>query len=376
MSQLFYSPRGRYIKVRNREAIARRVISDFSYNQQDEHKNLLNGAATWHQKSAAPPRTDLYESYLNMHGKIERSPETGILSSLLNLFAPPQIPCLACGKVISERVRDYPELCASCFTSIPWIRKPRCITCGRHVGCPDCSRPELPARSYLMNRSAVEYNKVMREWLAQYKYRGNELYGAVLSRMMEQAYFSMIKELEASGRGERFRFDAVTFVPVSDDRLQERGFNQANQLAYGVAKAGRLSLLPLLERSRHTEKQSFKSRWERLRDLHDVFQPSEGAAERLAAALSHSIDPKSKRKGLTFPPKLFVSEKRRDISYSSEIAGTSDSPFSAVGPIRLLLVDDIYTTGSTIEACAKVLHQLCTAIGRPAEVYSLTWARS
>ncbi|MFD1178881.1 ComF family protein [Paenibacillus puldeungensis] len=335
MNQLFYSPRGRHIQVRDREAIARRMICDFSC-------------------------TDLYESYSNMDGGIEQSPGTGILNSLLNLFAPPQIPCLACGKVISERVRDYPELCASCFASIPWIRKPRCITCGRPVGCPDCSRPELPARSYLMNRSAVAYNKVMREWLAQYKYRGNEAYGVVLSRMMEQAYFSMIKELETLSRGERFRFDAVTFVPVSDDRLQERGFNQANHLAYGAAKAGRLPLLSLLERSRHTEKQSFKSRWERLNNLQDVFRPNDDAIERLSVALLENKY-KGKRKGtLSSSKSLFTEANQDDVAV----------------PVRLLLVDDIYTTGSTIEACAKVLHQLCTAIGRPAEVYSLTWARS
>ena len=359
-NQVFYSPRARNTQVRDREAIARRMTCEFTYNQQGEQRNLLNEAAARLQASSTLPHTS----------------GTGILAPLLNLLAPPSIPCLACGKVISERVRGYPELCASCYATIPWIRKPRCITCGRPVGCPDCSRPEMPARSYLMNRSAVAYSKVMREWLAQYKYRGNEAYGAVLSRMMEQAYSSMIKELQTISRDERFRFDAVTFVPVSDDRLQERGFNQANHLAYGVAKAGRLPLLSLLERSRHTEKQSFKSRWERLRDLHDVFQPSEGAVERLAVTLSHSIDSRSKRKGLTFSSKPFYSEKRWDVSYSSEVAGTTGSPFSAVGPVRLLLVDDIYTTGSTAEACAKALHSLCTAIGRPAEVYSLTWARS
>lgn len=46
------------------------------------------------------------------------------------------------------------------------------------------------------------------------------------------------------------------------------------------------------------------------------------------------------------------------------------------GPFRILLVDDIYTTGSTINACAEVLRSYEANLGMPIEIYSLTWARS
>ena len=45
-------------------------------------------------------------------------------------------------------------------------------------------------------------------------------------------------------------------------------------------------------------------------------------------------------------------------------------------PVRLLLIDDVYTTGSTLDTCASVLHNNCRDLGHIAEIYSLTWARS
>lgn len=268
---------------------------------------------------------------------------SGMLKPIHRLLSQAGSLCLACGSRISAQIPGYPELCLSCYSSIPWIMQPRCLVCGRHVGCPDCSRTGGTPRCFVINRSSVAYNPSMRQWLAQYKYRGHEAYGTVLARMMGRAVEQMKNELGS----QKSLFDAVTFVPLSEARWVERGFNQAEQLARGAAltrgrNGSSLPLLNLLTRTRHTDKQSFKNRQERLENMQGVFQALPDASERLAA-----------------------------------VAARSDGAFSEHGEaIRLLLVDDVYTTGSTINACAAVLQNICSELGGSGEIYSLTWARS
>lgn len=118
----------------------------------------------------------------------------------------------------------------------------------------------------------------------------------------------------------------VTYVPISEPRRMERGFNQAERLAEELAARYQLSCAPLFRRIRHTERQSHKSRYERLHDLRGAFALTEEALE------------------------LFR-------------GGGQD--FNAV-----LIVDDVYTTGSTLHECARALG---TVTSLP--VFSVTWAR-
>ena len=286
-----------------------------------------------------------------------------IFTPLHNLLSPRGVSCLTCGKVISTTVRGYPELCQSCYASIPWIIAPRCSTCGRPVGCPDCSRYGHSPRSFILNRSAVSYNAMMREWLGQYKFRGHEAYGLVLSRMMGRAMRRLLQEL-ACGKGRAtVHFDAVTFVPISAARLMERGFNQAELLARGAASIGNVPLLPLLERTKHTEKQSFKNRSERLHAMEGLFGFLPDAVERLESVIAIS-QPRS----LLDSP--FLLRRREGLAKNVSLNTLSEIP------LKLLLIDDVYTTGSTVDACSEVLLKVCSLLGRKGEVYCLTWARS
>ncbi|MNO38675.1 DNA utilization protein GntX [compost metagenome] len=267
------------------------------------------------------------------------------LTEARSLLSPSAMPCLTCGKLGSGS-SQFPGICRVCTEAIPWIRFPRCLKCGRHVGCPDCTRSGEPS-PIVCNRSAVAYTSVMREWLGQYKYRGNERYAPLLGLMLDSAYLTLKKENQnalallsrkPSIISRSWSADLLVPVPVSDSRLMERGFNQAERLADVLSRRRKVPQLPLLIRTHHTGKQSFKSRAERLTDMKHAF----------------SANP-----AITVQFTDWLKRKRPQDR-----------------PVQVIVVDDIYTTGSTIRACAEIIKQMGLDYGYMIEVYSLTWARS
>ncbi|MEK4849503.1 ComF family protein [Paenibacillus sp. FSL H7-0756] len=289
---------------------------------------------------------------------------TSWMKQARSLIAPSQPECLFCGRR-GRPSPEWPGICVHCQSSIPWIRVPRCQTCGRHVGCPDCSRSHghLPIRC---NRSAVAYTSEMREILGQYKYRGNERLAPLLGLMLDRAY--ALLQQEQSGQAQDgaqasnffseprtllqsklrncsnlWQADILVPVPVSAVRLSERGFNQAERLADAVSRRRGVPQLPLLVRTHHTAKQSFKSRRERLADMKHAF--------------AGNTDP-------------VVLQSLKEHLHSRATHQREQHT------LRIIIVDDIYTTGSTIRACAGALQQLCRSLDCTAEIYSLTWARS
>jgi competence protein ComFC len=117
-------------------------------------------------------------------------------------------------------------------------------------------------------------------------------------------------------------FSLVTFVPMHQERLKERGFNQAELLAVQVGKRLGIPVVPILERVRPTPSQSKRGRSERLLALRNVFQI------------------------------------------------TKEENEARIKNIKILIVDDVYTTGTTLRECAKSLRQAGVA-----HVCSVTFAR-
>lgn len=229
-------------------------------------------------------------------------------------------PCLACSQPHAGPTGAFP-LCAACCEAIPWIRHIACATCGRYEPCGDC--PRRKDTYFVFSRSAVKYDAAMKQWLARWKYRGDERMLAVFEEMLVQAYWNVAAELRLDGRA----IDAIIHVPLSRQRLEERGFNQAERLARALSRRVQLPVLNLLTRTRHTDKQSLKTRAERLNDLQNAF----------------AVVPEAVREWNAVPRER---------------------------PARMLLMDDVYTTGSTLNQCAKAIVE-----STGAEVYGLTWAR-
>lgn len=219
-----------------------------------------------------------------------------------------------------------PFLCRRCREDVPWIRpgEIRCAVCGRPEDCPDC--PRRNAAAFVCNRSAVRYAGAMKNWLSRLKYRGDERLSALFAWMLAGA---LERLLEERGLGRR-DIACLACVPLSDERLAERGFNQTELIARRLSARARIPFVPLLARTRHTGKMSRKTRAERLRHLEGAFVCPAG------------------------PDRLPGFRRLRPGR-----------------PLRIVLLDDVYTTGTTLEECARAIR------GRfpEAEVYGLTWAR-
>ncbi|URM33441.1 ComF family protein [Cytobacillus firmus] len=231
------------------------------------------------------------------------------------------INCLICHEEILSTVSwstlwSRPKenhLCQVCTDKLPFIKGEACNKCSRPFStldpqfrqddtCTDCVRwNHDPEWSGILdkNHSIFTYDDFLKETLARYKFRGDY----VLAR----AFTPFIKE-----KLKNLNFDCLVPIPLSPERLYERGFNQSAAL---IREAG-FTPKDLLQRI-HSEKQSKKSRLERIHH-HQVFEP-----------LNINIENKV-----------------------------------------ILLMDDIYTTGSTLYHAAKVLKN-----GGAASVFSITLAR-
>lgn len=171
----------------------------------------------------------------------------------------------------------------------------RCPVCSRpqetEQSCFDCERWETSEewRGVLIkNHSIFEYTDFMKEVLAAFKFRGDAELVNVYREEMSAAYQ---KQFLAD-------IDCIVPIPLSDDRLYERGFNQAGLLAEQLP----FPTKDLLQRTHH-EKQSKKSRQERLQTSN-----------------------------------VFTTQSATEILEKN-----------------ILLIDDIYTTGTTLRHAAKVL---------------------
>lgn len=213
------------------------------------------------------------------------------------LFFPRRCPL--CGEMLEYG--DSAGICRACRSSLPLVRPPRCLRCSRTVTdpaeafCADCREKEKHFRYGL---ALFDYDDRMQRAVTQIKYHNQRSFADPLSAMMAEKLGDEIRAMGA---------ECLVPVPVHPARRKKRGFNQAELLAEGL---GRRIGIPvrtdLLFRGRNTEAQKALTTEERFRNLLGAFRAD---------------------------------------------------PAAAAGVRSAILVDDIYTTGSTIEACATALQR-------------------
>ena len=203
--------------------------------------------------------------------------------------------------------RRHRPFCAACWADLPLLAGPGCACCGRaFVGlpagllCDECRRRSPP---FACARAVAAYRDGMRAAIHALKYGRRTPVAVPLAALLAERGGPLLPADPDGGPA----FDAVVPVPLHPARLAERGFNQAELLAAPCAAAwGRPLLRRALARVRATQPQTELDADARRQNVAGAF-----AARRPA-----------------------------------EVAGR-----------RLLLVDDVLTTGATAWAAARALRE-------------------
>ena len=178
---------------------------------------------------------------------------------------------------------DHQALCAACLhvhggPAVPSTR-PRCPACGLRLalGVPRCAACERDPPKHGAVRVAVDYAHPWDRVLMQFKFGARPDCAAAMALLMAHTLQPHISPLERSGTGPLAHHPPTRLVPVplSRERLAQRGYNQAWELARRLAlRLGLKARADALTRSVHLAGQAEQDRAARLQRLRGVFQLS------------------------------------------------------------------------------------------------------
>ena len=191
-------------------------------------------------------------------------------------------------------------ICPLCRKRLPYITEPKCKKCGKQIEkaeleyCKDCMR--FP-HSFDKGEAVFAYDTIMRRSIVMFKYHNRREYAKVYAKEMQRHCRHFLKMVAP---------DVILPVPIHKHKLRQRGFNQAELVA---RELGKLLKIPVdtnyLVRKEKTVPQKELTRHQRKKNLKEAF----------------GVDKKGK--------------------YYK----------------RVLLVDDIYTTGATVDAISEILRE-------------------
>ena len=168
--------------------------------------------------------------------------------------------CNVCGKEIFE---GY--FCNDCQNGISKISENKCLHCGRATSypvkyCDSCVEKNINFDRAL---SVFDYKPPISFLIQNFKYQNKKFHAK---------YFA--EELYSLFKKEGLSADVFTFVPMHEDRLEERGYNHAELLAREFSALSKIELKPLVVKIKETERQATLSLKERLKNLSSSFKVS------------------------------------------------------------------------------------------------------
>ena len=228
--------------------------------------------------------------------------------NILSLVFPEDLYCVSCGRPLPSQENDGVALCDRCAGEIEWVRGRCCGVCGRPLSnenpgrlCRDCAG--APDHSFSKGWACVLYSGRAAGIVRDMKYREKDWYCDTLAAFMAKR---LLAETDPD-TGELPCYDYIAAVPMAGKKRESRGYDQAALLARRLSRRiGVPYLKKAIMRVRETGVMSSLSRDERRQNLAFAFSVGYDKIETISAK-------------------------------------------------RILLVDDVYTTGSSVDACAETL---------------------
>ncbi len=227
---------------------------------------------------------------------------------------PSNIYCCLCGGLI-DRSRPY-ALCDDCIRKMHWITGRTCKSCGKALPdtfrgdtCYDCMDLR---HSFTRGWSCLTYGMYERQLMMGIKYSGK---GYMAVKMGDVLFDRMEMLIDNAKANNIIPFDVAIPVPISKERLRKRGYNQSEFMA-----------------------KQFVERW------------IDFAGEKWAPELVRGVLVRQKKTEML----RGLNPAERRIALNGAF-GVKPGKEYRIARKSVLLIDDIYTTGTTADACSRTL---------------------
>ena len=221
------------------------------------------------------------------------------INILLEFLYPDNISCILCDNPINK-TNTY-SMCKECFNNINFILD-GCVKCGKPIVNYSLEEQNIEGCNYCLNKgfyfdkviSCIEYTQLSKKIVFGLKYNNKTYMSKYIAQIMKE-------KLEL----DNIKFDYILFVPLHKKRMKERGFNQAEKIAKNLSNLLNIPMIDKIDMKCNTRRLYILNKEDRIKELKNAF------------TLKYSKD----------------NLKNKNI----------------------LLVDDIFTTGSTVNEISKLL---------------------
>ena len=216
-----------------------------------------------------------------------------IIKGVIDILYPPRCPI--CDDIVSLA---HGSLCDRCADNIQYVQEPYCMKCGKPLddeGAEYCDDCVSKMHYYDENRAVLVYDEYTSKSIYRFKYNSKPEYAAYYGKLIDDRLHNKIKSWNAQ---------ALVPVPIHKSKLKSRGYNQAALIAKALSKHVNIPVYENL------------------------------LIRKIPTKVMKNLDAKQRENNLE---KAFIVNK------------------NSVKLNSVVIVDDIYTTGSTMDAVARVL---------------------